>query len=294
MAIRLALAQFAPEKGQRDRNIQSIARHTRQGLDLGADLIAFPESAVTGYLLQDGAREQAISASELAAEVQTALGPIEKEIDLLIGFYESNDGQPFNSAAYLEAGRGGVRVVSVYRKFFLPTYGVFDEDRFHARGRDIGVFDTRLGRIGVLICEDVWHSILGTLAAMSGAQLLLVPSASPVRGVAQSKPGNQLRYERMLRAMAEEHGMYTAASMLVGFEGGKGFSGGSMLYDPFGELVVQAPSLDESLVVGDLDFEMVRLARAKTPLLNDLNSSWSRIAELVRSALENENPPSSS
>ena len=243
--------------------------------------MAFPESAATGYYLEDAAREHALSAADLADGLAKRLGGLNRPLDLLVGFYEATEGQPFNSAAYLELGPGGRGVVHVYRKFFLPTYGVFDEDRFHQRGLELGVFSGRLGRVGVLICEDVWHSVLGTLLAVNGAQIVLVPSASPIRGMAAERPGNVLRYERMLRAMAEEHGMYTAAAMLTGFEGGKGFSGGCMVFDPFGDKLVEADLGEPALVLAEVDLENVARARSRTPLLGDLRAAWPRIAEMV-------------
>jgi N-carbamoylputrescine amidase len=281
MRFTLAVAQFAPKKGDLAANLDHMAETALQAATEGADLVAFPESAATGYYLEDAAREHAVTAQALCDGLAGRLTRLDRPLDLLVGFYESAEGQPFNSAAYLELGPGGRGVVHVYRKFFLPTYGVFDEDRFHQRGMELGVFTGRLGRIGVLICEDVWHSVLGTLLAVNGAQVVLVPSASPVRGMASDRPGNVLRYERMLRAMAEEHGMYTAAAMLTGFEGGKGFSGGSMVFDPSGEKLVEADLGEPALVLAEIDLESVALARSRTPLLGDLRAAWPRIVELA-------------
>ena len=280
MGFRLALAQVAPTKGDVATNAGIVARLASQASEEGASLVVFPESVMTGYILEGGADEVALAPERLAALLGERLSGL-PQLDLVVGFFESTGGQPANSAAYLEWNGQACRVVHVYRKFFLPTYGVFDEERFHQRGTKLGVFDTRLGRFGILICEDVWHSVLGTLLALNGAEVVMVPSASPVRGLAEDRPGNVLRYERMVRGLAEEHGVYSVASMLTGFEGGKGFSGGSMAFDPFGGLLVQAPMGEDALVGCEIDLDQVRLARSRTPLLGDLKASWEVIQRLV-------------
>ncbi len=281
MGFRVAAVSFAPEKGAVSLNLDRIAEIGRQAAAEGAELAVFPETATTAYYLEGGVVEHAMGGEQLLAELAKRLDGLERQLDLLVGFYEKAEGDLFNSAAYLSFGPDGSRLVHVYRKFFLPTYGAFDEERFVTRGRELGVFDTRLGRVGVLICEDVWHSILGTLCAVRGAQMVLVPSASPARGFAECKPGNLLRYERMLRALSEEHGVYSVNAMLCGFEGGKGFVGGSMAFDPLGQKLTQGPVMEEHLALADVDYELITVARAKKPLLGDLMSAWSDVVRLT-------------
>lgn len=281
MPFNVAAIQFSPEKGDVGANLDKIADNAKSASQQGADLCVFPESATTGYILEGGANENALTPEELFSGLESRLKGMPRPVDLLVGFYEKSGGQPYNSAAYIQLSPEESRIVHVYRKFFLPTYGVFDEERFHTRGRELGVFDTRLGRFGVLICEDVWHSVLSTLLAVAGAQVLLVPSASPARGFNGEKPGNVLRYERMLRSVSEEHGIYSVASMLTGFEGGKGFSGGSMVFDPFGAMVAQCPMGEDAMVLAEVDLDQVELAHTRTPLVGDLKSVWSDISRLV-------------
>lgn len=276
MKWRLALAQTRPAKADLESNLDGIAEAVRQAASEQADLVVFPESAATGYYLEDAVGSHAIRAGELLQGLAERTTDLQRPVDVLVGFYEESDGQPFNSAAYMELGPEP-KTVHVYQKFFLPTYAMFDEERHHRAGTKLGVFDSRLGRMGVLICEDVWHSTLGAMLAMSGAQFVLVPTASPTRGLADERPGNVLRYERMLRALSEEHGVYTAAAMLTGFEGGKGLSGGSVCFDPFGEKVVQADLFEPSLVLAEMDPETILEARRATPLLDDLRTNWPRL-----------------
>ncbi len=172
-------------------------------------------------------------------------------------------------------------LIGVYRKFFLPTYGVFDEERFVSRGRELGIFETRFGRIGVLLCEDIWHSVQPMLLAMRGAQAILIPSASPGRGFSGDTVDNLDRYQRLMRGVAEEHGVWCINCQLCGFEGGKGFVGGSMVVDPMGRVVAQSPILEEHLLLAQVDLELVTIARSQTPLISDLQSAWGDVKRLV-------------
>jgi predicted amidohydrolase len=280
MAFTVALAQTAPKKADVAHNIAQIAELCMQASGEGAELAVFAEGAVTGYFLEGGVLEAAMSGQELLDALCSRL-TLARPLDALVGFYESWEGNLHNSAAYLELGPGGGRVVHVYRKFFLPTYGVFDEERFVSRGTELGVFETRLGKVGVLICEDVWHSLMPTLCALKGAQLLLIPSASPARGFSDGRPENRDRYERMLRAVSEEHGVWCANAHLCGFEGGKGFIGGSFVVSPFGKVVAESPIQEEHLLLAEVDLDLVEIARAQTPLISDLRGSWPAICRLV-------------
>jgi predicted amidohydrolase len=282
MAFQVAVAQFAPAKAEIDRNLDTIAEIVVQAQDEGAELVVFPETSTSGYFLEGGVIEAALGAGELAARLGERLrGRLHRPIDAVVGFYESEAGTLYNSAAYFEFEPSDARVLRVYRKFFLPTYGVFDEERFVTRGRDLGVFDTRLGRVGILICEDAWHSILPTLCAVNGAQVLLVPSASPARGFWGEDIENHDRYRRLFRAMSEEHGVFCVNAQLCGFEGGKGFVGGSMVVDPYGHFAVEAPLSEEYLAMAEIDLDLVTLARNQTPLISDLQTTWQEIKRLV-------------
>ncbi len=165
------------------------------------------------------------------------------------------------------------RIHHVHRKFFLPTYGVFDEKRFVSRGRTVNAFDTRFGRVAVIICEDAWHSITGTLAALKGAQTIYVISASPGREFGGQHLGNVTRWGVLLPGIADEHNVWVVYSGLVGFEGGKGFTGSSRVIDPWGNCLVQGPALDECLLRATMDLDDVATARAVSPLLADLESA---------------------
>lgn len=283
MPFTVGCAQFAPEKAKLEKNLDRIADFILQASAEGADLVVFPETATSAYFLEGGVAESALSGQELSQELGRRLKNLTRPVDSLIGFYESHEGDLHNSAAYVEFSPAP-KLVHVYRKFFLPTYGVFDEERFVGRGTDLGVFDTRFGRMAVLICEDVWHSILPTLAAVRGARVILVPSASPARGFEGPGIGNHERYRRMLTAVSEEHGVFCVNVQLTGFEGGKGFLGGSMVVDPMGKVIAESPVQEEHLLLSEIDLDLVEVARAQLPLISDLRSAWQDIVRIAQDA----------
>ncbi|MFQ3669395.1 MAG: nitrilase-related carbon-nitrogen hydrolase, partial [Fimbriimonadaceae bacterium] len=257
MRVTVGCAQFSPRKAEVQANLDTLSDRIVQAAEEGCDLVAFPETATSGYFLEGGVLEASLESGDLLTSLERRLqGRIADPIDVVVGFYEKSAGNLYNSAAYLQFDPNGGRVVHVYRKFFLPTYGVFDEERFVNRGRELGVFDTRFGRVGMLICEDVWHSVLPTLTALAGAQILIVPSASPARGFSGDDIENHDRYRRMMRAVSEEHAIYSLNVQLCGFEGGKGFVGGSLVIDPMGRVVGESPIAEEHLLVAEMDLDL--------------------------------------
>ena len=275
---RLAIAQLRPTKGDYNANLQKIGGVLAQiaKLDPPVDLAVFPETATSGYFVEGGVRDVAVTAGtlfrDLTVEHEAAGAP---PVDVAIGFYEVFQNHFYNSCLYASLGGKDAGVRHVHRKVFLPTYGVFDEERFVDRGREIRAFDTRWGRVAILVCEDAWHSISGTIAALQGAQLVIVPSASPARGTGMDEEGVRLpasvvRWERILRGIADEHGVWVAFASLVGFEGGKGFPGGSVVVSPTGDIVLRGPLFEEAVLTYDVNFEEITRARAEAPLLADL------------------------
>ncbi len=275
--LTLALAQFKPRKGDYAGNLARIGSLLAQAatLEPRPRLVCLPETALSGYFLEGGVREHAVTAGRLAADLHERYqGP---PVDLCVGFYEIWQNKLYNSALYLSLGEALPLVRHVHRKVFLPTYGMFDEARFVEPGHDIRAFDTPWGRAAVLVCEDVWHSLSGTIAALDGAQLIIVPTAPPARGAWPKEdgvpgPASVSRWERLARDMADEHGLYVALVHLVGSEGGKQFPGSAMLAGPKGEVRARGPLWDEALVVATLDLDDVTRARADMPLIADLET----------------------
>jgi predicted amidohydrolase len=239
------------------------------------DLIVLPEAALTGYFLEGAVYELALPAEALAerlGDLWRARGGA-TPVDIVAGFYENADGTYYNAALYLQVEAGGQTIRHVHRKLFLPTYGVFDEERFLSRGRRVDAFDSRFGRMAMLVCEDVWHAIVPTIAALKGARALIVPSASPARGLdGDGELESVRRWEELLRAYAAEHGVFIFYAGLAGFEGGKGMTGSSRIVGPRGETLAAAPALGACVLRAEIDFGEVDVARANLPLLGDLNA----------------------
>lgn len=271
--LSVALVQLSPEKGQPERNISLLtdAFSTIAGESL--DLLVLPEAALTGYFLEGGVLECARTSAEMAqllGETWQRVSP--RPIEIVAGFFEIDDGVLYNSSIALSITDQHILTRHVHRKLFLPTYGLFDEARFVTRGRHLRCYDGVGGRTAMMICEDMWHALVPTLAALQGARLLIVPSASPGRGFAPGAilPQSLERWQAVLRHTAAEHGCFVLYAGLAGFEGGKGMTGASMAIDPFGELLVQAPLLEPMILRVDLDLTEIALARAALPLIGDL------------------------
>lgn len=278
MKIRVASVQLKPRKGDVEHNLDKVAEVLQQICEdnIPADVVVFPETVLSGYFLEGGVREAARTREQILTELVRRYRPFARQepLDVVLGFYELWQGKYYNSALYviLEPHPEKCRILNTHRKFFLPTYGVFQEKRFVTRGRNIDVFPTRFGTATVLICEDVWHSITGTIAALKGAEVFYVVAASPGRGFRAENVSSVLKWQQLLCSMAEEHGVWVVNAALVGFEGGKGFSGRSLIVNPFGEIVVEAPLLKEAIITATIDTEEIAIARANAPLLADLES----------------------
>jgi len=300
--LTIAICQFAPKKGDTTANLQRLGALCAQAaaVEPRPQVIQFPETALSGYFVEGGVREVACTAGALANDLDDAYrtacalsGVPTVAIDVVVGFYERWRDTLHNSAAYITIGLddGPPVLRHVHRKNFLPTYGLFDEERFVERGTDIRAFETPWGRAAILVCEDAWHSMSGMIAALDGAQLVFVSSAAPARGLWPREDGvpgpySAARWERLIRDIAEEHGVYTAFANLVGTEGGKRFFGTSLLVGPGGDVRSRAPVWDESMLVVTLDLDDLVRARADAPLLSDLRVALPHVLDTVRRVQE--------
>jgi NAD+ synthase (glutamine-hydrolysing) len=272
MKLNLALVQMNTVLGDIPRNLDKHLDFIDQACKQGSDLIVFPELSLTGYALQDLASTVAIR-SNPTDPVFKKLLEASKSIDVIFGFVEEDVRNRFYiGAAYLSGGE----IIHVHHKIYLPTYGLFDEGRFFAWGDDVRAFDTRFGRVGMLICEDFWHASLPYLLWLDGADLFLFTSASPGRGLpaegAWPTPArlDSARWvDDINRAYAGMFTSFVAHTNRVGFEDGLNFWGGASVFDPDGEVVVQGPQHQETLVYATLDLNHLHRTRARLPLLRD-------------------------
>jgi predicted amidohydrolase len=228
--------------------------------------LIFPELSLTGYVLQDLA--SSVAHQPVAGDpVFAPLLEASRELDLVVGFVDEDARHRFYIAsAYLSQGQ----VVRVHHKVYLPTYGLFDEGRFFAWGDALQAFDTRFGRMGLLICEDFWHASPPYLLWLDGADVLIFTSASPGRGLNTEPYLESARWvEHINRAYASLFTNFVIHVNRVGYEDGLNFWGGSTVFDPSGELLLKAPYHQEALRLVEIDLNQLHRTRAMLPLLRD-------------------------
>jgi predicted amidohydrolase len=263
--LRIALAQTAPALGDLPGNVAMHLRVARAALRQGARLVVFPELSLTGYRLQDLVAEIAIDLD--------APGPIlpllrmSRRISMMVGLVEESEGHRFyNSALFLEGGR----IRHVHRKVYLPTYGMFEEGRYFSAGDSLRAFRSRLGRVGMVICEDIWHPPSALVLAQDGADYLFVLANGPTHGLDRPDgPSSQQTWNDLLKVTAQLQTVFVICANRVGCEDGVTFGGGSSVHDPLGRPVASGKLFDQDLVVCDLDRSALRCARTAYPLLRD-------------------------
>jgi len=276
MDCRVALAQTNPRLGDLASNLeehlQQIDAHVGR-----ADLLLFPELSLTGYFLRDQVDEVAL---ELDAPLLEPLLERSERISIAFGMVErSSRGQVYNSLVFLEGGQ----VLGVHRKVHLVSYGLFDEARDFAAGESFRVIESRHGRFGPLICEDLWHVPGAYSHFLDGADALLVASASPARGVEQPGPGlsSQRTWGVLLTSAALLYRTWVLFASRVGWEDGIGFGGESRVLDPHGGVKVELPGLETGTLLTHIDSATLHRARNDLPLRRD-EKPWILAAELAR------------
>jgi predicted amidohydrolase len=264
--LRLGLAQINTTLGDLQANLAHHLDYVERAAAQDVQLLVFPELSLTGYVLQD----LVPSLARRPEPADPIFGPLleaSRRMDLVAGFVDEDSRHRFYiSAAYLSQGE----VVHVHHKVYLPTYGLFDEGRFFAWGDSVRAFDTRWGRVGLLICEDFWHASPPYLLWLDGADLMLFASASPGRGITHGEKLESAWWvEHINRAYASLFTTFVAHTNRVGFEDGLHFWGGATVFDPNGDLLAQGPYQEEALVIADLDLGQLHRTRSRLPLLRD-------------------------
>ena len=252
----LALAQTKPRLGDLRWNLDRHLEIAGQAAKDGRSIVLFPELSLTGYSVRD-------LNSELALRVDdTLLNPIKdfsRKISIGVGaVVKDENGGLRNALIYFEDGL----IKKVHYKIYLPTYGIFEEQRYFIPGRKVEAFDSKFGRVGLLICEDLWHVSLPYILALQGAKLILGVAASPTRlsGSSETHAGFVVNSEQH-KSFARLLSVYLAFVNRVGFEDGVNFWGGSEIVSPHGEPVATADLYDEALIHADIDMAEVDRAR---------------------------------
>lgn len=256
--LRLRLEQMACAAGEPEVNLGRIARAQADAAADGVDLLVTPELSVTGYDVRDRVHALATPESDrpypsLAKGPDVVVGTIERDAAFV----------PFNAGLHL---RGGA-VLHRHRKLYLPTYGMFDEGRYFGRGERARAYDAGGGwRVGLLVCEDLWHPALTWLLAADGAHLIVVQTAAAGRGALEGGAGggrfaSWAAWEQLARAAAVAYGVYVAVANQAGADGPLVYAGGSMIVGPGGEVLARGDDLGEDRPTADLSLDAVAAAR---------------------------------
>lgn len=260
----IAIAQIAPKLGDFTSNLSRHADDIARAKEARAHLVVFPELGLTGYQLQDLTFDVA---KRIDSDEIQQLVSMSDEIDIVFSFIEESDEHFFYVSSLYAAG-GSVQ--HVHRKIYLPTYGMFDEQRYVAAGDVIQSFDMSAGRAGMMICEDAWHVSVPYLLTLDGATMFIVQSSSPGRNVMDDHSfGSQLFWSELLEMYAQLFGVHIVFCNRVGYEDGVHFYGGSGVVGPDGKFISRAEGSEETLLLVQVDRRDVRRARYMTPLMRD-------------------------
>ncbi len=252
--LRIGLCQINTTVGDIEGNTKKILAYIAKGKKMGADLLVFPEMAVTGYPPEDLLLMPKFIDANLKA-IKT-IAKSTSSMTAVVGFV-NKDGDIFNSAALLHNGK----LLDAYSKIYLPNYGVFDEDRYFQVGKENFIFTLKSTPIGVSICEDLWHpgDPIRTQALYGGAELIVNISSSPYH------TGKVAFREKMISTRASDNLAIVAYCNLVGGQDELVFDGGSLIFDQTGDLIARGKQFEEDLVMADLNTEAVFRMRLHDP-----------------------------
>jgi predicted amidohydrolase len=259
--MRVALAQTAPVFGDVAANVAVAEAWIGGAREAGADLVVFPELSLTGYAVTAIAAEVAMSADDA---ILGRLAERAGEMSAVVGFVErGEDGYVYNSAAYLAGGS----ILHVQRKTHLPNYSRWVEGNCFAPGEQLRAFPTSHGTAAVLVCHDAWQPALALLAALDGAQLLIVPACSGAAAGPGETEELALDWATLLNHHARFAQVHVAFANRVGDEGDARFWGGSCVLDPFGAVLAAGPRDVPAMVLAELDPTAVERRRDEIPLV---------------------------
>ena len=275
--MRVALAQIDCLLGDIDENLRRAREVVAEAKDKGADLVVFPELSLAGYALRELSNEVAIEAQ---SEPIISLAQEAGEMGVVVGFCEEGRGfHIYNSAAYLERGS----LLHLHRKLYLPNYRIYEERKHYNPGQSLRAFDTRLGRMAMLICNDAWQPFLPFIAVQDGAQVLIIPAASgryPYPKLLDTKE----YWRDITRFYARMLESYVVFVNRVGKQEDLLFLGYSHVVDPWGQVVAEGPGQEEALITADIYLDNVRQRRREVPLVKEarlalLSRELNRLAE---------------
>ena len=260
--LTVGLAQIDCTLGAVEENVQKHLEWIEKARQEGVELLLFPELSMTGYRLLHLTSRVAcrIDDSEQVRRLAEASG----EMAVVVGLVEE-DGQGvlYNSAVLLRAGQ----ILHVHRKLYLPTYGIFQEGRFFGPGKRLDLAAVAGEKLGLLVCEDLWHPRLAQRLAAGGGKIIGVLSAGPGTVGSGESLESQDTWECITRSTAVVNTSWLLYCNRVGWEEGSFYAGGSHIVRPGGQILCRAASLQEDFLVATLDLREVDRLRWRLPLL---------------------------
>jgi len=255
--MKLAVISMRPDICDKQANIKKMEKFINK---VKADMYVFPELALTGYPIKDEIRDLVETVDGPSIEYLKKIAK-RKNCYIVFGMPVQNKeikGLNHNSAVFIHPDEA----VDVYDKWFLPTFGPFEEKIFWDEGEKLRISKTKFGKIGLIICYDIFFPELCKAYSLLGADIIICLSASPST--------TRKYFETLIPARAVENTVFFVYSNIVGTQDDLVFWGGSQVYDPLSNLVVKAPYFKESVVTCDLDLSRIKLARANRPVLRDI------------------------
>jgi len=258
--VNVALAQINCRAGDKEYNLDLMEKNIRQAKERGANLVIFPELSLTGYVIRDILYELAEPIPGPSIRYLEEI--TEKEnVHVVLGTLEQSEKARavlYNTAVLI----GPKGFIGKYRKMHIPFHSVFEEKRYFRPGYQAPTFDTDIGKLGLIICYDLFFPETTRLLRLGGSQFIICISASPVI--------RRKFFEVLTSARAIENTVFLAYVNLVGLENGLQFWGGSRIIAPNGDVILQAKYDEEDLVVGRVDYADLRRAQVLVPTLRDL------------------------
>lgn len=262
--MKVGLAQISPHLGNIQKNFDLHLRYLEKAHKQKIDLLIFPELSLTGYTLMDLVEEMALRPDK--DSIFSKLKASSRDLSLVLGFVEEKErGLFYNSAAFLSGGK----ILHIHRKVFAPTYGMFEEMKFFALGRNFKTFSTPFGKTGMMICYDFLHYGASYLLFAGGSEIIIVISAAPGRGLSEEGFESSQMWELMGEAISRFSSVFLIYCNRVGFEEGKRFAGGSFIFSPSGQLVARASYLEEEFLIQEINLDDIREIRKKWPYRRD-------------------------
>ncbi|KPK96190.1 hypothetical protein AMJ80_01400 [bacterium SM23_31] len=247
MKIKVAIAQLQSEYCNLKENVRKHTEWINRAKEKDVRLVVFPELSLTGYYLREAVSEVALYVSDPYIEqiVEASQG-----IGVIAGFVEKGEKRKYyNCAICCENGR----IVGIHRKIFLPTYDMFEEERYFTAGCILKAHKTSWGTAGIVICEDAWHPELVFKYIKKNIDVLVIMSASPVKGITADKGiKNKETNYAINRFYARNLGIPVLFANKIGYEHGIFFWGGSAVYAPDGKIVAHASTETEELLISDI------------------------------------------